>query len=134
MPQMEWNESYSVGITHFDEQHRGIINMLNRLGDAVNTNTEADALSEIISGMMAYAEVHFRDEEKYLETINYPKLKEHKIIHKNFVEGLGDLGQVLIDQGPSPELAIVLQEKVALWLINHITVTDMDYRHFYENQ
>ena len=42
--------------------------------------------------------------------------------------------EALIEQGPSPELAIVLQEKVALWLIYHITVTDMEYRHFYENR
>lgn len=52
----------------------------------------------------------------------------------NFVDEPGDLKAVLLEQGPSPELAIVLQEKVALWLINYITVTDMDYRHFFENQ
>ncbi|MCK5198971.1 MAG: hypothetical protein KAR21_11500, partial [Spirochaetales bacterium] len=58
---------------------------------------------------------------------------QYKKIHINFVNELGDLRAVLLDQGPSPEPAIVLQEKVALWLINHITITDMDYRHFFEN-
>ena len=62
------------------------------------------------------------------------KLGEHKKVHIDFVDEPGDLKAVLLEQGPSPELAIVLQEKVALWLINHITVTDMDYRHFVENQ
>ena len=91
-------------------------------------------IEEMLDKLGEYVVFHFSDEEKYLESINYPKLEEHKKIHINFVNELGELKGVLLEQGPSPELAIVLQEKVALWLINHITVTDMDYRHFLENQ
>ena len=129
-----WSDMLSVKNDKIDGQHKWLVENLNAFLLAMMDGEGVDKIKGMLEKLGEYVVFHFDDEESYLETINYPKLEEHKIIHKNFVEELGDLAEVLLDQGPSPELAIVLQEKVALWLINHITVTDMDYRHFFENQ
>ncbi len=129
-----WSDMLSVKNEKIDSQHKWLVENLNAFLHAMMDGEGVDKIKGMLEKLGDYVVFHFEDEEKYLETIAYPKLEEHKIIHKNFVEELGELAEVLIEQGPSPELAIVLQEKVALWLINHITVTDMDYRHFYENQ
>ena len=129
-----WSDMLSVKNEKIDSQHKWLVENLNAFLLAMMDGEGVDKIKGMLEKLGDYVVFHFEDEEKYLETIAYPKLEEHKIIHKNFVEELGELAEVLIEQGPSPELAIVLQEKVALWLINHITVTDMDYRHFYENQ
>ena len=129
-----WSDMLSVKNEKIDSQHKWLVENLNAFLHAMMDGEGVDKIKGMLEKLGDYVVFHFEDEEKYLETIAYPKLEEHKIIHKNFVEELGELAEVLIEQGPSPELAIVLQEKVALWLVNHITVTDMDYRHFHENQ
>ena len=129
-----WSDMLSVKNEKIDGQHKWLVENLNTFLLSMMDGEGVDKIKDMLEKLGDYVVFHFEDEEKYLENISYPKLKEHKIIHKNFVEELGDLAEVLKEQGPSPELAIVLQEKVALWLINHITVTDMDYRYFYENQ
>jgi len=129
-----WSDMLSVKNEKIDSQHKWLVENLNAFLHAMMDGEGVDKIKGMLEKLGDYVVFHFKDEEKYLESISYPKLKEHKITHKNFVEELGELAAVLVEQGPSPELAIVLQEKVALWLINHITVTDMDYRHFYENQ
>ncbi|MDA3939212.1 MAG: bacteriohemerythrin [Spirochaetia bacterium] len=128
-----WSDMLSVKNEKIDGQHKWLVENLNIFLLAMMNGEGVDKIKEMLEKLGDYVVFHFKDEEKYLETIAYPKLEEHIEIHKNFVKELGSLAEILSEQGPSPELAIVLQEKVALWLINHITVTDMDYRHFYEN-
>ncbi len=128
-----WSDMLSVGNEKIDGQHKWLVENLNSFLMAMMEGEGVNKISEMLGKLGDYVIFHFDDEEKYLKSIDYPKLEEHKVIHKNFVEELEELATVLMEQGPSPELAIVLQEKVALWLINHITVTDMDYRHFFEN-
>ncbi len=129
-----WSDMLSVKNEKIDDQHKWLIDNLNTFLHAMMDGEGIDKIKGMLEKLGDYVVFHFKDEEDYLESIAYPKLEEHKIIHQSFVEELGNLAEVLLKQGPSPELAIVLQEKVALWLVNHITVTDMDYRHFYENK
>ena len=129
-----WSDMLSVKNEKIDGQHKWLIDNLNTFLHAMMDGEGIDKIKGMLEKLGDYVVFHFKDEEDYLESIAYPKLEEHKIIHQSFVEELGNLAEVLLKQGPSPELAIVLQEKVALWLVNHITVTDMDYRHFYENK
>ena len=129
-----WSDMLSVKNDKIDSQHKWLVDNLNAFLHAMMNGEGVDKIKGMLEKLGDYVVFHFKDEEEFQKKIGYPKLEEHKKIHSNFVEELGNLGEVLIEQGPSPELAIVLQEKVAMWLVNHITVTDMDYRHFLENQ
>ena len=129
-----WSDMLSVNNEKIDSQHMWLVDNLNAFLHAMMNGEGVDKIKGMLEKLGEYVVFHFKDEEEFQEKIAYPKLEEHRKIHKNFVEELGNLAEILIEQGPSPELAIVLQEKVALWLVNHITVTDMDYRHFLENQ
>lgn len=129
-----WSNLLSVNNEKIDNQHKWLVENINGFLHAMMNGEGVNKIKEMLEKLGEYVVFHFTDEENYLESINYPKLEEHKKIHTNFIQELGDLKAILLKQGPSPELAIVLQDKVALWLINHITVTDMDYRHFIENR
>jgi len=129
-----WSDMLSVKNDKIDSQHKWLVDNLNAFLHAMMNGEGVDKIKGMLEKLGDYVVFHFKDEEAFLKKIGYPKLEEHKKIHSNFVEELGNLGDVLLEQGPSPELAIVLQEKVAMWLVNHITVTDMDYRHFMENK
>ncbi|MCF6334793.1 MAG: bacteriohemerythrin [Spirochaetales bacterium] len=129
-----WSKMLSVGNEKIDTQHKWLVDNLNSFLHAMMDGEGVNRIREMLEKLGNYVIFHFSDEEKYLESIDYPKLEEHKLIHRGFIEELGNLSDILLKQGPSPELAVVLQEKVALWLVSHITVTDMDYRYFVEGK
>lgn len=61
-----WNKSFETGIAEVDEQHRMLIQLINRL---VNTlvNNEELAVSEAFAELAAYADYHFAAEEAVWE-------------------------------------------------------------------
>ncbi len=73
-----------------------------------------------------YTVYHFAFEEKLMQQANYPKLEEHREIHKDFVKAVKHFKE-RYEHGEdiTSELMRVLQ----VWLINHIENTDGDYAH-----
>ena len=41
--------------------------------------------------MAEYTEFHFGEEEKLMESVNYPEIEKHKEKHKEFVKTVADL-------------------------------------------
>ena len=62
MAPLEWTDSYSAGNAHLDEQHKGLIALINRLDDASMTGPVLDRLQD-------YVDEHFRDEERLMNHI-----------------------------------------------------------------
>ena len=50
MALISWNESYSVKVKQFDDQHKKLVNMLNDLHEAMKQGKGRDALKYIPSG------------------------------------------------------------------------------------
>ena len=62
-----WKDEYSVGIKSLDDDHRKLLNLINKLQTAVHYQTgdifEKEALDEVV----AYTKYHFEREEKLME-------------------------------------------------------------------
>jgi len=41
MPRMEWKDSYSVGVPAVDHEHKELLDLVNRLGDALTEDGDA---------------------------------------------------------------------------------------------
>ena len=44
-----------------------------------------DKLKEIITKLFDYVGTHFSNEQKYMESVDYPELENHKFLHKNML-------------------------------------------------
>jgi hemerythrin len=69
MPEVffKWSDKYSVGIKTIDSQHQELVNIINRLFDAV-TNHEADkVINSILDALMDYTKTHFALEELLMQ-------------------------------------------------------------------
>jgi hemerythrin len=125
MPILKWTDSLSVGVREIDAQHKTLIMNLNELFDAMKQGKANTMLKFLLSKLVAYTQMHFSTEEKYMKQWNYKEYAAHKAEHDAFVKKVADFkGEY--DQGKtllSVEVLTFLKD----WVANHIQVTDKKY-------
>ncbi len=122
---IEWYDNYNVGVSIIDEQHKKLIDIINKATTAKRHNNSPEEISEILYDMTIYAQEHFKTEEAYMRKFEYPEYESHKYEHIDFYiktlvfgnrESKGD-NQITDD----------ILEYLQQWLVGHIQITDKKY-------
>ena len=132
MPLFVWEDKYKVGVKEFDEQHKKLIELINKLYDAMKQGHGKDVLKSILNDLFEYTKYHFETEEKYFSDYKYPDKNEHVKVHNELRNKVIDLRNKL-DNGTtviSSELMKFLKE----WLVNHIMDSDKKYGPFFNEK
>lgn len=126
---IKWKPDLSVNVDVLDEQHQGLIGMVNDLADAMQEQKEKDALGSILEGLANYADQHFKTEEKYFVEFGYPETEDHKQEHRMFARKVLDFQDKFENEilFPSTDLLNFLCD----WFKNHIKETDSRYSQFF---
>lgn len=125
----EWQQSMSVGVDRFDEEHKQLVGFLNDLNQALTVRSTQKTMEDILNRLVKYTVIHFNHEEEYMKLYDYPDYATHKKEHLNLTTQVQDFS-LRLSQGKSSfslELMIFLKD----WLTNHILGTDMKYRSFF---
>ena len=127
-----WSDSYSVDAPGIDAQHKKLFDLINNLHAAMIQGRGQEVIGQILDGLVDYTKVHFADEERMLEKINYPDLQAHVAEHDVFIRK----AYALQTDFRNGKLAMTLpvMEFLKDWLINHILKTDKKYMPFVNNQ
>jgi hypothetical protein len=48
---ISWGQSLSVGVSQFDDQHKKLIDLINRLHEAMKTGNSKDALGDFLQSL-----------------------------------------------------------------------------------
>lgn len=129
---MKWNDTYSVGVEEIDNQHKGLVNILNELFDSMSIGKANDVLGKILDQLIRYAQIHFATEEKYFDLFDYEFSDEHKDEHQRFAEEVVAFKKGF-DAG-SIVMSIEVYRFLKDWLINHMNGEDQKYKQcFQEN-
>jgi len=124
-----WSESLSVGVKRFDDEHKQLINIVNRLNNALLIGGSPKTMEHVLDGLVDYTVVHFRHEEEYMTKFSYPEYTSHKKEHDDLTGQVSDFrdryrsGKVTF----SLELMNFLRD----WLTNHIMGSDKKYKDFF---
>ncbi|MGE5515261.1 MAG: bacteriohemerythrin [Bacteroidota bacterium] len=124
MTKIEWSDDFSVGNDFLDSQHKKLIVMINTLDDE---NVSADELGEIIFGLLEYAAIHFRDEEKFIVEFSPENVEQHFASHTIFISTAYKFVQ-RFKNGEALALRQSVYEFLCQWLVQHILVEDMLYK------
>jgi hemerythrin-like metal-binding protein len=78
---IKWTEKAKLGITIIDEQHRGLISIINSF-HYYKSDVEVDRfLTPIADTMFAFCRIHFMTEETMMKEAGYPGLEDHCLHH-----------------------------------------------------
>lgn len=121
----KWSNEYSVNIKAIDDQHRELVNILNRLFVAVSKREGNEIIAEILDALTNYTKTHFALEEKMLRQANYDKLEEHMEEHRKLLEHFEQLcKKYMTEEKP---VYFELLSFLKRWLKEHILSSDKEY-------
>jgi len=125
MALVTWDQSYSVSVQKFDEQHQKLFALLNALHDAMQKGAGQAMVQDTVRELSNYTVSHFRAEEEALRRANYPGLVAHQAEHQKFVAQVNQFAEQL-RVGKSASSVTVLTF-LRDWLSKHIRETDRSY-------
>ena len=125
MALIKWNDSFSVGVSSIDNQHKKLCNLVNQLHEAMGAGKGSEAVGKIIIELVTYTQEHFAFEEKFMQSINYPELSKHKILHQNMTQKALELKQSVENNKRINVIQVCSFLKD--WLQSHILKEDVKY-------
>jgi hemerythrin-like metal-binding protein len=129
---ISWDESYSVGVKILDEDHQKLIAFITKLHIALLAKETGPSMVKILDGLIDYTAYHFSREENMMSEAGYPDLEEQKIMHQKFVEKAKEF-QDRFSSGKA-SFSIELMSFLKDWLINHIQISDMKYKQYFNSK
>ncbi len=126
-----WNDSYSIHNERIDEQHKKLFDMANYAYSLNHKHISKQEITDILADFFNYMKVHFKDEEHYMESLGYPGLEEHKVIHKHIIQSLVKLVQETKNLNEMKENLSIVAKK---WLLEHILHEDMKIANWRKQQ
>ncbi|HAA38126.1 MAG TPA: hemerythrin [Firmicutes bacterium] len=125
---MLWKDKYELGVAVIDAQHKELFkrveSFLHVLRAKDSWEEKIPALNETLEFMKRYVVEHFRDEEDYQQSINYPGYKAHKQIHDDMVNYVLEVSQQYEQANNSEHLMQQFGGRLLAWLINHVAAED----------
>ena len=116
---------YLVGIKEIDNQHKGLVIIINELFTYMTAGKAKEKLDDIFDHLTDYTKKHFSTEEIVLQRYAYPELDQHKEEHLKFIKKLEDLKSDFESNKITVSLEVLNFLKD--WLLNHILVSDKKY-------
>lgn len=121
-----WNDRFEVGINIIDEQHKGLVDIMNKLCDSLDQGTEKEVIQDVLKELSDFAVSHFGTEEKYFKEFNYEKTEEHIAEHNKFKEKIESLKKDC-DEKSCSNVSTDAMAYLGEWFAEHVLKFDRDY-------
>lgn len=122
-----WNPAFDMGIAEMDDDHRGLVRMINTFLEVVDNDEGLIAMDEIFRGLIDYTLTHFEREERIMAEAGFGGLDGHHLAHESLKGRVGALRDLYLSR-PGPEAEREIHRFLAEWLTHHILKMDMQYR------
>ncbi len=131
---LEWTQDLSVNIEKIDNQHKELFKRTNNLLKACQKGKGKEEVLNTLNFLDYYINFHFRDEERFMRFINYPKIEEHKEMHREFEKTFENLKEEFQEGKEFLVLTVKLNSHLVKWLINHISGEDKEIGKFFKER
>lgn len=121
-----WDPCFLTGLPTVDEQHQRLVDLINRFGTVLvrPQGAGADEIEQLLTQLLAYAKVHFQDEEALMAAacISPAYVRRHHQEHARFLLDLTQLHDAAQGQAQSEGRALL--SYLINWLAYHILGSD----------
>ena len=120
---IKWNAMLDTGIPVIDNQHKRIVEYINKLEHAEQHHSREE-VEGVLDELVDYTLSHFAFEESLMEEAGYPFVRPHKRVHELFTRRVADYQQRF---KIGEDVAHELLQTLTAWLLNHIRSDDRDF-------
>jgi hemerythrin-like metal-binding protein len=120
-----WTDEFSVGVVEIDNQHKGLVKLINKLYDAMTYGQANKVLREIIQELVKYTQIHFATEEKYFVKFDYEDSEAHIEEHHEFIASVQKFKEGF--EAGNIVLSVDIFKFLKGWLTNHILGSDKKF-------
>lgn len=119
-----WTKNLEVGVDLIDSQHKQWFEKADQLFEAGKSGKSKEYIIQMFDFLDEYTKTHFRDEEKYMQSINYPEISQQKQMHADFIKKLSELRIQYETAGANITTIISANQFILDWLTKHISNAD----------
>ncbi|MEZ7933659.1 MAG: hemerythrin family protein [Sulfurospirillum sp.] len=119
---IEWSERFSLNHELLDAQHQELFELANAAQRLDPNNANKAELGRLFKEFYDYMGKHFKEEEAYMQSIDYPLYEKHKKFHESIIEGMT---KILKEKKGVVELQKSIQMIAKKWLAEHILENDL---------
>ena len=123
-----WSEKYCVGIAFADVQHKQLVDIINRLHQALVDDKGRKVVGKALDDLIRYTRAHFAAEEQVLQSCGYPDFVAHHTEHECLAYKVLEFYQKFMSDDSS-----MTAERVGFlkdWLGEEILDVDMKFAPF----
>ncbi len=128
MALLTWSDHYLIGNETIDQQHKELFRLINAFHSHWLEERNQRDIVPLLNRLIAYAEMHFRQEESIMDAAGFPLAGEHQQIHEAMIDTIFRLQQSYEDG--SLRLEMETMNFVKSWLTQHILENDFRFREF----
>ena len=125
---IKWDDAYSLGIKNIDDQHKKLLDIVDKIFSLQESKDVKGNIRTILHELFEYIKVHFKDEEEFMKSINYPDLAYHIELHEQLVKSVS---AILRDPSRLDIIQMKMRVIAKQALIDHILEEDMNYQRYY---
>jgi hemerythrin len=101
MPILNWSDEYSVNVAEIDEQHKELLDRVNRIHAGVKAQIDKQDLRQLVEDLYENTSFHFAAEEALMKQYGMDHIKKHHKEHKVLLKHLKHICNA-ISEGKRP--------------------------------
>ena len=122
---INWSEEYSIGISSIDDQHRNLVEIVNRFDEASRRGKGTRVMRDILNDLLGYTQEHFAHEESLMAAAGYEGLAKHQSLHRQLLQKV-ERCQFEYEHGGRRVTAEV-RELLRYWVESHLMNEDQAF-------
>jgi len=121
-----WREQLSVGNDVIDDDHKYLIEIINRVERSLQARNQFELHAELDS-LSQYSQDHFAREEQIASAVGYAQVLRLSDSHEDLVRQLDQVKREIEEMGQEWSVAAVehFAELLRRWLIDHVIKEDL---------
>jgi hemerythrin len=126
MGMFDWDPRYDIGVEAMNREHKVLLDLMAKLLATCEAKAAKPTILTALDHLARYTVHHFRQEEAYMEQIDYRDRRSHGLVHQNLLAKLDEHRKAFVN-GRDPVLSTEFFQFLKLWLSSHILGIDMRY-------